>query len=442
LQKRIKGEFVEYPASLNDDSSPWSYDLQPKEPLPLSIFLLMPFLVGAISVSAMPGFNYLVIVLGVVCAVVFMVASVREGFFIPAELKFFGAFCFWGALGLLVARFPELVFTQLKTLAQVLIMALIVSYYARNTRCISWLFFAVLIGVLIVAASAVETGEYKRAEVEGARLAGLTLNANAFAITITNGIAILLFFFGQVRSKILKLVIIGGILVGIRFVISSGSRKGFIGVAILILFWFLLTYLKELRKRPLLVIVMLWGIVALGVFAAYSMRNTVLMQRFSQFNKETTASSTGGGTRLLMIEESIRFTASHPVLGLGLDNFQVYSVVGLYSHNNYAEVFSSTGIPGGILYYLIYVIIFYRLHKVSKFSLSPSQRNVVTIFKCLMLLRLVLDLGVVSYYSKINWIFMAIIIGGLCYLERDVEADYTQNDNKGEFAQNVLAVEY
>ncbi|MGA2323119.1 MAG: O-antigen ligase family protein [Sedimentisphaerales bacterium] len=431
-----------YPASLNDDSSPWPYDLPPKEQLPLSIFLLMPFLVGAISVEALPGFNYLVVVLGVVCAVVFMLASVREGFFIPAELKFFGAFCLWGAFGLLVAKSPELVFTRLRTLAQLLIMALIVSYYARNTRCISWLFFAVLIGVLIIAASAVVTGDYKRAEVEGerARLAGLTMNANSFAIVITNGIAILLYFFRQVRSKILKLVIIGGILFGIRFVVSSGSRKGFIGVAILIFFWFLFTYLKELRKRPLLVIAMLLGVVAVGFYTAYSMRDTVLMQRFLRLNVEVVHGSTG--TRIVMVEEGIRFTASHPVLGLGLNHFQIYSVSGLYAHNNYAEVFSTTGIPGGILYYLIYVIIFYRLHKVGKFSLSPSQRNVVAIFKCLMLLRLVLDLGVVSYYGKMDWIFLAIIIGGLCYLKRDVEAGYAQNDNTDEFVQNVPAAEY
>ena len=433
---------MEYPASLNDDSSPWPYDLPPKETLPLSIFLLMPFLIGVISVSALPGFNYLVVVLGVVCAVVFMLASVREGFFIPAELKFFGVFCLWGAFGLLVAEYPELVFMRLITLAQLLIMALIVSYYARNTRCISWLFFAVLVGVLIVVAAAVMTGDYKRAEFEGeeARLAGLTMNANAFAIAITNGIAILLFFFRQVQSKILKLVIIGGILAGIRFVIGSGSRKGFIGVAILIFFWFLFTYLKELRKRPLLVIAMLLGVVAVGFYMAYSMRDTVLMNRFLRLNAEV---EHGGstGSRIVMVEEGIRFTASHPVLGLGLDHFQIYSVSGLYAHNNYAEVFSTTGIPGGILYNLIYVIIFYRLHKVGKFSLSPSQRNVVTIFKCLMLLRLVLDLGVVSYYLKMDWIFLAIIIGGLCYLTRDVEAGYAQNDNTDEFVQNVPAAE-
>jgi O-antigen ligase len=437
LQKRIKGEFVEYPASLNDDLSPWPYDLQPKEALPPSIFLLMPFLIGVISVSELPGFNYLVIVLGVICAVVFVLASVREGFFIPAELKFFGAFFLWGVFGLLVARFPVLVLNRLITLAQLLIMALIISYYARNARCISWLFFAVLIGVLIVAASAVLSGEYKQAEVEGegARLAGLTMNANIFAIAITNGIAILLFFFGQVRSKMLKLMIIGGILAGTRFIINSGSRKGFIGVAMLVFLWFLFTYLKELRKRPLLVIAMLFGVVALGLFTAYSMRDTVLMERFLRLSKENTASSEGAGSRILLVEEGIRFIASHPVLGLGLNHFQVYSTlgIGMYAHNNYAEVFATTGIPGGILFFMIYVIIFYRLHKVGKLSLSPGQRNVVTIFRCLMLLQVVLDLGVVSYYVKMYWIFWSIIIGGLCYIERDVEAGYAQNDDTGEF---------
>jgi O-antigen ligase len=366
---------------------------------------------------------------------------VREGFFVPVELKLFAAFCLWGMFGLLVARFSGLLFSRLITLAQLLIMALIISYYSKNSRCISWLFFAVLIGVFILAAAAVVTGDYKRAESEGeiARLGGLTMNSNAFAIAITNGIAILLYFFRQVRSKILKLVIIGGILAGIRFVIGSGSRKGFIGVVILIFFWFLFTYLKELRKRPLLVIAMFLGVVAVGLYTAYLMRDTVLITRFTRLGEEARHGS--AASRIVMVKEGIRFTASHPVLGIGLNHFQVYSSSGLYAHNNYAEVFSTTGIPGGILYNLIYVIIFYRLHKVGKLSLLPSQRNVVTIFKCLMLLRLVWDLGVVSYYSKMDWIFLAIIIGGLSYLQRDVEAGYAQGDNTGEFVQNVPAAE-
>jgi O-antigen ligase len=429
---------VEYPALLNNDSSPWPYEPQPKEVLPLSIFLLMPFVVGAITVTALPGFSYLVIGLGVICATVFLLASTMEGFFVPAELKYFMAFVCWAVLGLFVAKVPEFVVTGLKTLAQFIIMALFVSYYARNTRCVSWLFFSILIGTLIVAVAAVFTGEFQMAELEGeeARLAGIALNANAFAITVTYGVTMLLYYFRMVRSKILKLLIIGGILLAVRFIIASGSRQGFIGLVILVSSWFLLNYVKELRKRPSLVIVMLLGIVGLGYYTAYTMRETVLMQRFTRLG--TTAEGSANA-RLLMVKEGIQMTTSYPVLGVGLGNFIVHSATGHYSHNNYVEIFSETGIPGGILYNMIYVLILYRLYKISKFPLTLGQKNTVTIFKCLMLLQLILDFATVSYYTKMNWIFLAIIIGYLSYLKRDFGAVYNQNYDTGEYNQVALS---
>ncbi len=428
--------------SLNGYSSPWPYEPQPKESLPLSIFLLMPFLIGSVTVSAVPGFNHLVVGLGAICAVVFLMASIREGFFVPADLKYFIAFFCWGILGLFAARQPPIVFERLRTVAQLVIMALIVSYYARNTRCVSWLFLAVLAGILVTAASAVITGEFGRAEVESedARVAGLMMNANFFSRTVVYGIAILLYYFRMVRSKMLKLVIIGGILVSVRFVIASGSRQGFLGMVVLVFLWFLFTYARELRTRPILTMAMLLGSVALGLYTAYAVRDTVLMRRFLSLEAGTGAEGSAGG-RVVMIKEGIRLTLSNPVVGVGLNNFQFHSVTEKYAHNNYTEVFATTGIPGGILYYLIYVMIFFRLHKIGKFPLAHGPKNVVTIFKCMMLVQLMFDFFVVSYYSKTTWIFLAIIIGGSSYLKRNIEAACRQNDETGGNIQSTPVAE-
>lgn len=431
---------MEYPVSLNGYSSQLPYEPQPKEPLPPSIFLLMPFLVGAIAVTALPGFNYLVIGLGAVCAVVFLMASATEGFFVPAELKYFMAFVCWGVLGLFAAKVPEFVVTGLKTLTQFVIMALFVSYYARNTRCVSWLFFAVLMGVLIITVSAVITGEFQRAETEGeaARLAGIALNSNSFAINVVYGVTMLLYQFKMIRSKMLKLLIIGMILMAVRLIIASGSRTGFLGLVALVFFWFLFSYIKELRKRPFLAMAMLVGIVGFWCYTAYAMRDTVLMQRFLRL--ETKRGGEGStGARLLMVKEGINLTLSNPVLGVGLGNFRYHSMTAAYAHNNYAEIFADTGIPGGILYHMIYVLILYRLYKISKFPLTPGQKNTVTIFKCLMLLQLILDFATVSYYTKINWIFLAIIIGYLNYLKRYFETAYSQDYDSGEYNQITLS---
>lgn len=408
----------------NDESAYQHYELLPKEPLPLSIFLLLPFLVATVAVSAMPGWNYAVIGLGALCAAVFLLASLRDGFFVPTELKLFMAFFVWSIFGLFVARVPELVTERLRTMLQLVIMAMIVSYYARNARCVSWIFMAVLTGVLIITVAAVITGEYNRAEVEGeeARLVGLVMNANAFAIATTYGIAIALFLFRQVRSLVIKGVIIVCVLAGSRFVIASGSRKGFLALGILIFFWFLLTYGKELRTRPALTLAMGVGVVLMGAYMMYHLRDTTMMRRFLLLKAEAgLEGEVSEGVRVKMIKEGIRMTVSNPVLGVGLNNFRVHFAAQKASHNNYVDISSTTGIPGAILYFMIYVLIIRRIYQLRHVALAPPQRDLVTTLLCLMILVLFLDIGVVSYYTKITWIFLAIMIGFLNALHRDLE---------------------
>jgi len=392
-----------------------------KEKLPFSIFLLFPFLIGSIAISALPGFNYLVVGFGIVCTIVFLMASLREGFYISGETKCFMAFICWGILGLFFAESWVLASMRLLTLFQIFVMALIVSYYAQNTRCIVWLYGAVLIGILVLALSAVITGEFARSEVdgEGARVSGLILNANAFARAVCYGIAVLLFYFRHFRSWLIRLLMLGGILVAVRFLIASGSRQGFLGFVSLLVFWFIFSYGKEFTRRPFLVIGVLVGMVGLGVYVAYESRDTVLMQRLLRLEGGAEAEGSAG-SRLVMLREGLGFMLSNPLLGIGLNNFIIRSVTELYAHNNYIEVFSTTGIVGGLLYHLIYVLIFYRFHRLRKLPLNQAEQNVLNVFYSAMIMTVLFDLFVVSYYSKITWIMLAIIIGYLNALQREL----------------------
>jgi O-antigen ligase len=426
---------MEYPSSLNDYSSPWPYELQPKESLPLSIFLLMPFVVGVVVVSALFGFNYLVIGLGVICATVFLMVSVREGFFVPTEIKYFILFAVWSVLGFLIVRYPTIFFERIRTLAQLVVMVVMVSYYAKNIRCVSWLFFSVLVGVCIVAFAAVITGDFQRAEVEGeeARLSGVILNANAFGRAVLYGMIVLLHYFRSTRSVLLKAGIVGLIFLAMRFVIASGSRTGFLGLAMLVVVWFILTYGKEITQRPAMTIAVLIGVILLGLYTAYLLRDTVLMKRLLGAEEVLSGKESGGGVtaRLIMIKEGIYFTATHPILGIGLNHFPIYSTTELYAHNNYIEVFATTGIPGGIFYMMIYIVLIVRLIRVGKYPLSDRQRDLVNLFKAFVVIRLLLDFGTVSYYSKIDWIMLAIMIGYINHLQRELQSamQYEQNSD-------------
>lgn len=429
----------------DQEGETFAYESPTKEPLPLSIFLVLPFLIGSVAVASLPGYNYLVIGLGILCTAVFLLASVRDGFFVPTELKLFAAFIVLSMLGLFVARVPVIVIERLRTVVQLLVMAMIISYYARNVRCVSWLFLGVLAAVLLIAASAIYTGEYRRSEDEGeaGRVAGLVMNANAFAIAVTYGVATLLFFFRQTRSITIKLLIVVGILTAVRFVVASGSRKGFLALAILIFFWFLLTYGRELRQRPAVALAMGAGVVLLGVFMMVQLRDTTLMQRFLRLRAEAgLEGASGEGVRLVMIREGVQFTLSNPLTGVGLNNYTIHSSVQKASHNNYIEMFSTTGIPGGILYHLIYFVILRRFFILRKQPLSPRQQNTLITLLCLMIVILFLDIGIVSYYLKTTWILLAIIIGYINALQREIAIDSEHSVETYENDSLLTAAEY
>lgn len=80
----------------------------------------------------------------------------------------------------------------------------------------------------------------------------------------------------------------------------------------------------------------------------------------------------------------------HPFTGIGLDCFKGYNVS--YSHNNYAEIFVGIGIMGVIVYYAGFIELLRKI-----FILKLPLYNI-----CIMviILRLLLDFAIVSYYLR------------------------------------------
>lgn len=125
---------------------------------------------------------------------------------------------------------------------------------------------------------------------------------------------------------------------------------------------------------------------------------------------------TGSGDRSILLRfellnEGLETIQTYPVFGVGIGNFKKHTSSDLYSHNNYIEVCANSGIPGLILYYSVFLVLFLRLKSLNKKKLNVFDRNFVSFSKIFLLLTLVADIGLVSYYNKLNWIMTAIIIG-------------------------------
>lgn len=407
------------------------------QPVPLSIVFPLLFVFGAISVATLHGFNYAVIGLGVLTVIVFIMSSINDGFKIAPELKYFAGFILWGALGIFMVEYLALYISKLRTLIQLFVMVLLLSYYAKNVRSTKWLLISVLLGIAIISIAAIYSGDFARAEIDGeqARLGGITGNSNAFSIAIAYATLIVLYLFRTTRSLVVKVAMVALLFLFARFIIASGSRKGFIGFILIMSSWTFFSYRKEFFKRPHVAIVAIMAIFAVGAYSFVRLQDSVMMNRFIRGGEELTDSAAEGsvGLRKTMIQSGIEITLSNPIMGVGFDHFRIRSLMGMYSHNNYVEVFSNTGVPGGLLYYMVYIVLLVRLIKLSKFDLTFNEKEMLDIAKVYLLVRVVLDIVVVSYYTKIDWIMFSIFIGFTFNL---------QNELKGRGVRDMVNEQY
>ena len=124
----------------------------------------------------------------------------------------------------------------------------------------------------------------------------------------------------------------------------------------------------------------------------------------------------GDVSRVELIKQGLRVAADNPVLGVGLGNFQLYSVLDQYAHNNYVELLADTGFVGAILYYGIYVCIILKLFKLRKQTTSPMLKMILIYILFDLLIWQNFD---VTYLKKETWIFLAVAVGYLNNCSQD-----------------------
>ena len=131
------------------------------------IIFLVPFITAAVSVQSLPGLNYLVKGLGVICFVAYFMAAIRGTFVLPKEVMLFFAYVAWSYLGIFTARVPAVHLTTFFTILQFSVMITIIAHYSNNVKMTRILLFSILVGTAIVGTASFVTGQYQRAAFGG-----------------------------------------------------------------------------------------------------------------------------------------------------------------------------------------------------------------------------------------------------------------------------------
>ena len=193
---------------------------------------------------------------------------------------------------------------------------------------------------------------------------------------------------------------------------ATQSRKAllFLGMGI-----FLVYFLKHRENRNVLnrmARIVFISVVVLGVLALlYTMPIfdgvRVRMDRMiAGFLGEANADSSTI-SRQNMTALGWEWFLKYPIGGIGIGNAHIlvdrYLATDTYLHNNFAELLCSGGIIGFAAYYSMYVYLFAGMFKYR--AADPKQYEIGLVWLTLML---IMDYGMVSYYSKTQWFYLMI----------------------------------
>ncbi len=242
---------------------------------------------------------------------------------------------------------------------------------------------------------------------------GVFANRNQFAVVTT-----LLFTFTLFHKEYFKARLPINILliVNIILVFSSLSRKGFLGI-IIVLFLYNWQRLKHTKK--------ILSIAAISILILITfMTDNPLKERFKIVKEKTPAVTTqkvelSAFERLWLLINGTKLFLKHPFTGVGVNNSILYletpmqkmeraqgnkmDKLGKYTHINYLEMLVNAGIPAFLLFYIPILFVLFK-----SLSRSKDSRE-YKIISTLLLYKLFLDMAMVSYYDFAHTVLLAYV---------------------------------
>lgn len=193
---------------------------------------------------------------------------------------------------------------------------------------------------------------------------------------------------------------------------ATQSRKAFVMlIAGIVLMYVMKTaqqkgFLKKLLKLLMYGVVLL---VALRLLFRLPIFTGSLERMEQLLNFWSDEGSTDHSTimRNNMVELGMEWFKKYPIGGVGIGSPHIltarYLSFDSYLHNNFVELLCGGGIVGFVLYYAMYAFLFIELFKYRKADHEAFSVGIVWLS-----LMLVMNYGMVTYYSKLQWYYLLI----------------------------------
>ena len=240
--------------------------------------------------------------------------------------------------------------------------------------------------------------------------------ANGLGFSGVLGVFSALALFPETKRLWVRGGIVAGGFLAFYAILLSASRSAFLSLMVIAVLWPALCLISTRRFK--LTATIGAGIVLLLAYGAYGfiMQETYLGNRLMQSVNMEDGSTR---TRFELVRIGLGLFISNPLFGCGLGQFSIVSGTGHYAHNEFVEIAATTGLPGLLLYYSVYVIAWRRLSRALGVLQDPLVRYRINLARVALLVMVILGLvSTPNFLNKPSMFLLATIVGIAHWAER------------------------
>lgn len=265
---------------------------------------------------------------------------------------------------------------------------------------------------------------------EEERFAGSFANANTAALY-----CLAIFWVGfnwlftAERNRLLKIIIIPGLILALIVILYSGSRKGLlglgflsIGIAWISVIRFGTTYMKRISMGLILFVLLI-------LLFRFLVNSPFFYRLQGMLDGESSSNA-----RSDLFQQAIALwskTIKNLILGIGINNFRFHNSYFAYSHSTISETLVSTGIIGFFLYFMGFyhsLVDYYKIYK----NRGSLYRISVLMNLFILLVILFFNATAVMFDDRLFMPLLGIVSAYSLILEKITEKDsiesYIQDD--------------
>jgi probable O-glycosylation ligase (exosortase A-associated) len=328
----------------------------------------------------------------------------------PTEIKLILALLVVGLLSIPLALDPSRAFQSFTEYLKVIVVFVVMVNVVRTRKRLTNLILLVLLASCVLSLGALNDYRLGNLALQGRRIAGviggLFNNPNDLALHLVTMFPISFGLMLGSQSVVKKCLYLACALLLVAGMVATFSRGGFLGFVCVIAF---LVWKFAPRNR------IVFGIIALTVVTAAIAIAPGYRSRISNINDASAIARTDD------LKRSILVAVRHPIFGVGMDNYIIYSNVNKTTHNAYTQVAAEMGVVALFVYIVFLVTPFRRLRQLEQSSWRAKSKPSIYYLAIGLQASLVAYM-VVSFFASVAYLWYAYYLVAYCVCVRRIYA--------------------